>query len=201
MKIIKITLLVIISLILISVLVLRVIKVRNDESTVTILSGLEEGDKFLTATYYPISDKININDSITFYPGKLLVQDKIKLKHRFLIFSSYFEKAPRNGKNLIYQAIGNSNNFKLVIHANRNDTSLHHISYTKGKEWLNSYSLDNTVLDAKNKEYEIEDYKRLDTLKFYIKQTQIQSADIGEYYANEITLLKEPLDSILFVRK
>jgi hypothetical protein len=201
MKIFKIILFSVIVILTVALLALRIRTVNRAESTTTILAGLDEESEFLAAVYYPVSEEIIINDSMVFHPGKILIQDAVKLKHHFFIFSSYYEKSAGNWKNITYQSSGSPNKYGLVLHANRNDTTFNEVTYTLGEEVLDYYSLNNGLIDVHNKQFNVGDFEKLDTLKFYLKKTKLRSSDIGKYYQNKISLEEQPLDSILFVRR
>jgi hypothetical protein len=174
--------------------------VNRAESVRTIFTGLDEESEFLAAVYHPVAQEVVINDSTVFHPGKIFIQDAVKLKHRFFIFSSYYEKSASNWKNITYESSGSPNQYGLVLHANRNDTTFNEVTYTLGEEFLDYYSLNNGLIDVHNKQFDVGDFEKLDTLKFYLKKTKIRSSDIGKYYQNKISLEEQPLDSVLFVR-
>ncbi len=115
MKIFKIVLFSIITILLIALLALRIRTVNRAESVRTIFTGLDEESEFLAAVYYPVAQEVVINDSMIFHPGKIFIQDAVKLNHRFFIFSSYYEKSPSNWKNITYQSDGNPNQMVIQI--------------------------------------------------------------------------------------
>ncbi|MDO1451957.1 hypothetical protein Q0590_37155 [Rhodocytophaga aerolata] len=201
MKIFKIILFSVIVILTIALLALRIRTVNRAESTTTILAGLDEESEFLAAVYYPVSEKIIINDSMVFHPGKIFIQDAVKLKHHFFIFSSYYEKSASNWKNITYESSGSPNQYGLVLDANRNDTTFNEVTYTLGEKFLDYYSLNNGLIDVHNRQFNVGDFEKLDTLKFYLKKTKIRSSDIGKYYQNKISLEEQPIDSVLFVRR
>lgn len=200
---------ILISLLAIAVLWLRIVSVIREESSTTIFSDLNEESEFVAAIYSPIVNKIVLDDSTKFFPGTIYVQDAVKLKHHFYIFSSYYEKSPSKNREVTYQSEGHLNKSMLVLKADRDDTIFQEMVSSKEKiPKLDFYTLNHQVMDAQNRKFDIAAKGELDTLKFYIKKAFIKPYEVAgtgkivsEYYIHTITLGKEPVDSLLYVRK
>jgi len=186
--------------------IMRAVKVSRDESTS--YSFTKEGAKmqgFLAAEYFPESNEMRIQDSIIFRPGNIWIHDAIKLKHRFFIFNEYFEKSSSGGKNIFYDSNGDKNKNRLILSTDKSDSIFKNMTTNSDFDSeFEMYILDDELINNRNAKHNVDEFKNLDTLKFYIKRTKIKPLDenirLKGSMAYEIVTDKDPIDSILYYK-
>ncbi|WP_299705914.1 hypothetical protein [uncultured Pontibacter sp.] len=193
--------------VLLILLVLRIISVKNAESHgVSLDRELAKENGFFAAEYTPIKTKVLIGDSLEFILGSAWIHEPIKVEHRFFIFNSYYAKSPVGELNWKYTA-GNIDS-GLVLTVAKNDTVLNEMFFAKNElPQLKTYSLENQLVDKEGNHFNLADYTDVDTVRLYVKKASIvpdrpiSSATESEYILYKIKLHKEPVDSVLFVKR
>ncbi|PVY40108.1 hypothetical protein [Pontibacter virosus] len=191
---------------LLVLLVLRIINVKNAEGQgITLGKELARENGFLAAEYVPVRNYVKVDESVAVL-GSAWIHEPIKLKHRLFIFDSYYSKQPDGEPSLKYSAKESGNDFVLSVA--RNDTALNEMFFAKnGLPELRFYSLENELVDEKGNRFRVEDHTKVDTIKLYVKKASlvpdrpIGAATDSDYVLYKIELDKEPVDSVLFVKK